>query len=571
MEFRDYLGVLRARWLAIVLCAVLAGGIAYWWSDSQPRVYRASAEVLVTPVGNVTADGQSVNVDQRMSVYTELATSDQVAAAVVKMDGMNGTADQLQGRVSVSGSAETAIMKFTASGRTPESAQELVNAWIDATFQVVSDIERSSLGISNPARAVINVMVLQQARLPVVPASPAIKQNTAIGVLIGLVIGLAYAFTRAALDRRLRSRNDVELQFGVPVVGTVPWDGAVAKRGPLNAVPAFAFTEAMRQLRTNLQFMDVDHPPRVLVITSPVPGDGKSTMSIMLAAAIAESGRDVVLVDADLRRPTLAKALGITCEAGLTSVLANQASISEVIQPVGDSGRFSVITAGVIPPNPSELVGSDTMRALLYSFPEDTMVIVDSPPLVPVSDGAVLAARTDGALVVARSGATSSDMLEEALRILERVQGRALGVILDGVAPVGPRVKHYGYSYGNAATPGLSTLTAPIAAEATLSEGGVAAATSPPEAVLSVGDDLNGLVGSDDELAYGPAPDGDDLATEHAGEDDAPDPADAAPEELLGGDGGGPGGDAVEVAVGGSGVEDGDSMRLAHLGRLFRS
>ncbi|SEJ40847.1 polysaccharide biosynthesis tyrosine autokinase [Demequina mangrovi] len=560
MEFRDYLDVLRSRWLSIAVCTLVVGAVAYLWSDMQPRVYSTSAEALVTPAGSLDEVGDAATVESRMAVYTRLATSDQVAAVVAESIG--GDADALRSRISVSGSTETAIMLFTGTGSAPESAQELVNAWMDATFLVVSDVERTSRGISNPERTVINVMVLQQARLPSVPASPAIKQNTAVGLMLGLALGVAYAFVRATLDRRLRSRNDVEIQFGVPVVGTVPWDGAIAKKGPLGAVPGFAFTEAMRQLRTNLQFMNVDHPPRVLVVTSPVPGDGKSTMAVMLAAAIAESGRDVVLVDADLRRPTLAKALGVSPEAGLTSVLASQASIEEVTQQVGDSGRFSVVTAGVIPPNPSELVGSDTMRSLLYSFPEDTMVIVDSPPLVPVSDAAVLAARTDGALVVARAGATSADMLEEALRILDRVQGRALGVILDGVAPVGPRVKHYGY--GNT-SPGLSSLGgAPAQHDEDDSwEHDEALRKVFPEDVLHRADDVPVLAERDDELVFGQAPEGAEKGPGGHESIDETHSEERPPGEISFGHSV----DAVEVAVSGrSAVRD-----TMHLRRLFRT
>ncbi|WP_062516256.1 polysaccharide biosynthesis tyrosine autokinase [Demequina gelatinilytica] len=441
MEFRDYLVVLRSRWISITLCTLLVGVLAYAWTSTQPRVYSSSGEVLVT----IPVSGDAIAADNytrtRVASYVAIAESDQVAQYASEQEGVTGTPGSLLARVNVSNPSDTALLRFSAKGPTPESAKRLVEVWIDGTTEAINVIEAQA---RNTSQELVTVTSLTAPRLPVFPTSPQVKQTVAVGLFLGFILGVALAFVRASLDRRVRTRDDVERKFGVPVVGQLPWDGALAKSGPADSAPGYLLTEAVRQLRTNLQFMNVDNPPRVLVVTSPVPGDGKSTVSLMLAEAIAESGRPVVLVDADLRRPTLAKVLGLDADVGLTSVLANQATLDEVVQKAGSSGRLSVLAAGIIPPNPSELVGSDAMRNLLYSFPEDVMVLVDTPPLVPVTDAAVLAARTDGALVVARSGKTTVDMLDEALRILERVQGRALGVILDGATAGGPRVKQYG-------------------------------------------------------------------------------------------------------------------------------
>ncbi|GAA5520061.1 iron-sulfur cluster carrier protein [Demequina sediminis] len=314
--------------------------------------------------------------------------------------------------------------------------------------QVVAELESGTgTGAEDGAESVVALQTLDSANTPGAPFAPNEKQAAAIGLLAGFAIGVALAFTRATLDRRLRSAEDVEREFDIPVVGALPFDESVAKMGPVRATSDFAMKEAVRQLRTNLMFLDVDNPPRVIVVTSSLPGDGKSTVSYKLAEAIAESGTNVVLIDADLRRPTLATNLGLPDGAGLTDVLVGRVRAEEVLQPYGPTDNLYVMAAGVIPPNPSELLGSGAMRTLLYSFPEDAIVLVDTPPLIPVTDAAILTARTDGAVVVARAGRTTIDVLDKALQAFDRVNGRALGVILDAVPRKGAHKDKYAYAY----------------------------------------------------------------------------------------------------------------------------
>ncbi|WP_062530217.1 polysaccharide biosynthesis tyrosine autokinase [Demequina rhizosphaerae] len=458
MELRDYVAIMRARWLSIAIITLLVGGAAFGWTMLQPKVYTASSSVIVTP-GTAWANGNGLIAEDyartRIASYAVVAKSDQVAQYAAEQEGVSGSPYGLVSRISVSNPSDTALLRFTATGPTAESARRLAEVWVEGTTIAINEIEKTAQNNN----AAVTVTTLEAPRLPLLPSSPRIKQAVAVGLMLGLVLGVAYAFVRASLDRRVRTREDVERSVSTPVVGMLPWDGAIAKRGPARAAPDFAMTEAVRQLRTNLQFMDVDHPPRVFVVTSPMPGDGKSTTSIMLAEAIAESGTPVVLVDADLRRPTIASNMGLVSAAGLTSVLAGRAEVADVVQCAGPSGRLSVLTSGPIPPNPSELVGSDAMQSLLYSFPADTIVLVDSPPLLPVTDASVLAARTDGALVVIRAGSATVDTLGEALANLERVRGRALGVILNGVAS---SARKLGYGYGYTAHRGEGSLPAMI-------------------------------------------------------------------------------------------------------------
>jgi capsular exopolysaccharide synthesis family protein len=253
----------------------------------------------------------------------------------------------------------------------------------------------------------------------------------------------------------------VEKQFGVTVVGAIPAAsdldhlpgkpaGIAVQQRSQRLRPSEA-AEAFRKLRTNLQFMDVDNPPRIIVMTSPQQGDGKSTIAANLAAALAVSGERVTLLDGDLRRPNVAESFGLVEGAGLTDVLVGRAEVDDVAQYHPDYPNLRVLAAGGTPPNPSELLGSQTMRKLLKALAEDTIVIIDAPPLLPVTDAAVLTAVADGAFVVISSGKTLDSELGAALGHLEAVRGKALGVIFNRVARRDSSSGYYGGYYQSTA------------------------------------------------------------------------------------------------------------------------
>ena len=194
-------------------------------------------------------------------------------------------------------------------------------------------------------------------------------------------------------------------------------------------------------------FMDVDNPPRTIVVTSPRPGDGKSTIAANLAAAIAVGGQRVVLIDADLRRPTIAESLGLVEGVGLTDVLVGRLELDEALQRTAEHENLQVLAAGRIPPNPSELLGSRAMRTLVAKLAETSFVVLDAPPVLPVTDAAVVTANADGALVVITSGQTLDTELGDTLSHLAAVNGRALGVILNKTPRKGAGSAYYGDYY----------------------------------------------------------------------------------------------------------------------------
>jgi receptor protein-tyrosine kinase len=262
------------------------------------------------------------------------------------------------------------------------------------------------------------------------------------------MLGIGFAFLRESLDNTVKDKDALEEITGVGLVGSIPLD---KERG--NA-PAVSFdgdnsviAEAFRKLRTNLQFLAVDNPPRVIVVTSSMPHEGKTTTSINLALALAEADYNVALVDGDMRRPMLDKILNVVGSVGFSTVLSGRADLEQVLQKTQYPG-LTVVTSGAVPPNPSELLGSLVAQKVLSELRTSfDYVIVDSSPLLAVTDSAVLAANSDGALIVARFGHTKCEQLAHAIGSLEDVGAPLLGAVFNMTPTRGSAAYSYNYGY----------------------------------------------------------------------------------------------------------------------------
>ncbi|MFE1665375.1 polysaccharide biosynthesis tyrosine autokinase [Microbacterium sp. P02] len=454
MELRDYLRILRAHWMGIVVFTILGVAVAFGWTALQPRVYSASASgyVVATGTGTETDSGASLVGDQlarnKVTSYLDIGTWREVAEYAIADLGLDVSPEQLVGQVDVTNPNDTVVIHVAADAASPEAARDLAEAWIDGMVTAIDDIE----GDGTAGSAAVTLIPGDSARLPTAPSSPNVRLSLALGALVGLAMGMGYAVVRNVLDRRIRNARDIERETGVSVVGTLPLDKEFTTGRKVLSfseadVSSLAVAEAMRELRTNLQFMDVDNPPRAIVVTSPLPGDGKSTVAGNLARSLAAAGQQVVLIDADLRRPMVSKIFDLPDGAGLTDVLAARAEISDVVHTADSARNLVVLPAGRIPPNPSELLGSQRMRELVHTLSAEALVIIDSPPLLPVTDAAVLATGADGALVVTSAGRTTFDMLNHALLNLEKAHARPLGVVLNKVTRRGGDAGYYGYQY----------------------------------------------------------------------------------------------------------------------------
>jgi capsular exopolysaccharide synthesis family protein len=470
MELRDYLRGLRRHWIAILLMTLVGAGAGYGWTLLQTPVYVAGASGVVSSTGaedlGTSTLGDSL-ARQKVPTYLEIAGWRSVAEYAIDELGLQTTPEQLVTRIEVSNPPDTTFIKVNAQGPTPQDARALAEAWIDAMKNQIDEIE----GTGSPGSAPVTILPGDEASLPSSPSFPDVQTAVIVGGILGLGFGIAFAMIRTVSDRRIRTAEEVEERTGVAVVGTIPivpglddvtrlidpsTSGSTGKNG------TFAVSEALRALRTNLQFMDVDHPPKTIVVTSPLPGDGKSTVACNLALTLAAAGTTVVLVDGDLRRSMVAKTMGLPGGAGLSDVLAGRAALAEVLQRTPNSNNLLVLAAGSVPPNPSEVLGSERMHTLIADLTKHATVIIDAPPLLPVTDGAVLTHQADGALVVVTLRKTTYDLLDKALDTLRKARGRPLGIVLNRAPLRGADAAAYSYEYRRGYTPATSEPAADV-------------------------------------------------------------------------------------------------------------
>jgi capsular exopolysaccharide synthesis family protein len=283
------------------------------------------------------------------------------------------------------------------------------------------------------------------------PISPQIPRDVSLAAVVGLMAGGGLAFLIEMLDDTIKSPEDVTKHLGLPVLGSILH--VDEEEGPVTLTqPRSPVSEAFRSLRTNIQFSSVDYPLRTLLVTSPSPMDGKTTVSINLSIAMAQNGFRTITVDADFRRPKLHKALGLSNRFGFSNYFVQSPhDIYKGLQNPTDMDNFHVMTTGSLPPNPSELFGSERMVNILSWFEEYAdVVLIDSPPLLPVTDAAVLAPRVDGVILVVKPGVTKLNACKHAVDQLRKVGSNIIGIVLNDIPEKGARSYYYyrnGYYY----------------------------------------------------------------------------------------------------------------------------
>ncbi|MDV8147008.1 polysaccharide biosynthesis tyrosine autokinase [Arthrobacter sp. B10-11] len=474
LDLADYLRVVRVYWKAIVAFTLLATLTAFGWTVLQPKIYSSdSSGIVVTPGSDnvsLSLAGDSL-AKAKVKNYESVAKSRLVADRVIANLGLQTTADALLGTISVKVPLDTAEIRVTAQSPDPATAQRVADAWVNGLAAQVEAIETATpdAGTSPDAAtapvataSAVRILPLGKAVLPTSPVSPNVKLTLALGALIGLALGVAYALVRRHLDRRIRNAAEIERLFEVPVIGTLPVDHRLDEKSTILDAGAGsgaqlhdaggAMAEALRELRTNLSFLDVDQPPRIIVVTSSLQAEGKSTVTANLAVTMAAAGENVVVVDGDLRRPTLVDVFNLVPGVGVTDVLTGTAELEDVLQPWGALPNLSVLGSGRIPPNPSELLGSKAMRNMLNALAENATVLIDAPPLLPVTDAAVLSRAADGAILVIRTGKTTQEQLGQSLGNLDKVKGRILGAVLNYVPTKGTDAYSYYGTYTSAPT-----------------------------------------------------------------------------------------------------------------------
>lgn len=446
VEFREALTALRAAWWMPLVGALLGGLVGFGLSLAQTPVYSSTTQLFAstTDSGSTSAFVEANRFSQeRLASYAQLLTGPRLAERVVDGLSLDMTPRELAEKVEATPVADTVLIDVTVTDPDPETAQ-LIATTVGAEFRtLVREFESVGAGDAVP----VEVFVAADAELPTTPTSPKTIRNTAMALTLGLLAGSGAAIARTRLDRSVKDPELAADLAGAPVIGTVAADRSVQQRPVVQAGSMVRTAEDFRRIRTNLQFLSVDEPPTVIMISSALPDEGKTTLAANLALTLVDAGKRVTLLEADLRRPKLTRYLGLVSGAGLTNILAGTADVDDVLQPYGD-GRLTVIAAGPTPPNPGELLASSHMSALVGKLrTQSDFVLLDAPPLLPVADSAGLAVHTDGALLAVRYGKTRTDQLEQAATSLERVGSKVLGVVLNFVPPRADVAAAYGYGH----------------------------------------------------------------------------------------------------------------------------
>jgi capsular exopolysaccharide synthesis family protein len=493
------LGTLRRGIPVILLCLVLAAGVAYGYSHHQEKKYTATASLVF--VNNQQAQqvaGLAVasanNQQAQQSTNVKLVQLGDMAAVTARRLGQGLTKNEVSEALSVSPQGESNIVSVDATAASPTLAAAIANTYVHqfvkeqqtsnhayyasalalvrkqlvplsprqklSTAGVALEDRAQSLGVLAELQSG-NVQVAQAATAPLSPSSPRTSRNTILGALLGLLIGVGLAFLLERLDRRIREPKDLEAVYGLPLLGVVPESSALSRSGRDEGDAGVALpsgeAEAFHLIRAHMRYFNVDRELHTLMVVSAGPGDGKTTIARHLAAAAARVGSRVLLLEADLRRPTIARQLGLTAGRGVSDVLIGSVSLADAIHTIRlvvpssdrpDGHSFDVLVAGATPPpNPGELIESHAMEALLERAKSIyDLVVIDTPPLTAVSDAFPLLKKVDGVIVVGRVGRNRRDVAERLHETLTGAGAPLLGVIANGFKS--GRRGGYGYGYG---------------------------------------------------------------------------------------------------------------------------
>lgn len=445
MELTDYLRVARLNWVLITACSLLGALAAAIFSFSVTPVYTSQTRLFaaIQNSGSVAELQQGNSFTQaRVQSYAETATTPLVLQPVIDSLGLSQSPSELAESIEASTDVNTVLLTITASDSSPVQAAAIAQAVADSLVTTIVSLETTTEDGTSP----VKLSVVTPATAATAPSSPDARVNIALGLIVGVIGGVGVALLRTTLDTRVRGEIDLRRVSDAPVLGGITFDSDATKKPLLTQTHMQSpRAESFRQIRTNLQFAHVSHESKAMLITSSLPGEGKSTTATNLAIAIAQAGQSVVLVDADLRRPRVDEYLGLERNAGLTTALIGRADVEDLLQPWGADDLY-VLTAGQIPPNPSELLGSEPMKHLITSLEAKfDAVIIDAPPLLPVTDAAVLAQQVGGVVLVVGSSRVKLRDVQKSINNLALVDADLLGIVINLLPDKGPDA--YSYSY----------------------------------------------------------------------------------------------------------------------------
>jgi succinoglycan biosynthesis transport protein ExoP len=506
-DLREYIRVLRARKFEVGVVAVLLVAATMFLSFRQTPVYEGQAKVLVKPiqgVGGTIAISQAPNLDTERELILSQAVAEQVRNDIDTDTPVNTLL--LHARVQVVTDTEVLLVKYddpdpaTAAKLANafavayvtfrskqaqdqfDSASEAVQSRIDSIQTNLSDLRQrieattdpalkdslqsqrdtyvAELGVleqrlldlrSNASVAGSSAEIVQQSDVPTSPVSPNKVRNGALALFAGLALGVGFAFLRERLDDRVKSRQELERRLGAPVLAAVPRIAGWRNREDVQLImrtdPRSPVSEAYRTLGTNIQYLASQQPLKVLMVTSSIGGDGKSTTSANLGVVLAQAGKRVILISADLRRPRVHFFFGVRNDAGLSNILADAMTLAQVAKDPGVV-NLRIVSGGPIPQDPAALLGSRRAADFIQSVREvSDFVIIDTPPVLAVADASILAPLVDGTIFVMNAERSSRSALIQARDQLDNAGANIVGAVYNNFDP--GKTSSYPYSYHN--------------------------------------------------------------------------------------------------------------------------
>lgn len=511
LDLRAFLRILRRRLWVLILVPVIVTGASLAATSVKTPKYRSSAELLIgrtqaetifNPLGANFTDPSRLLANQIRVLRSDEVTrraSDKLGFAaeigakasstedVITLSAVDVDAERAADIVNAYAGAYLDYRRSSGESENQTAQAELrrqigaADARIDLLDQeltraVAARREQVRLSQSDERQTLLAQLVdqrsqlsqleaaanverggaqlLSPAKVPGVAFDPNIKRSGVLALVLGMMLGVALTLLLDYLDNRVRGEEDLRRVSGnLAVVGLVPtlpgWRNRKATHVISVEEPTSSVAEAYRALRTSIQFLGLDRALRTLQITSPVSGEGKTTTVVNLAVALARAGQRVVLVDCDLRRPRVHQFLGLDPAIGFTSVLLGDATLSDALQVVPDIDGLRVLPAGPVPPNPSELLsGRRTIEILATLQADADVVLIDSPPVLPVSDATALSTRVDGTLMVVNANSTTRKQLVRSLELLRQVEAVVVGIVLNRASSKRWGYDAYGYRYG---------------------------------------------------------------------------------------------------------------------------
>ena len=490
-------------WL-IILAGVVAGAAAYLVSIRTTPIYQSSTRLLVSDppaVSNVNYGGM-VSSQNMTSTYAQMLVDDPVLQGVITQLNLHTTTGALKGSITVDIVPNTQLLVVNASDPNPAQAAKIANAMasvftgrilqlqsdryaasLDGLQKQITDMDQQITATNNTITAssdpatllqlqarltqyrsiyaslVTNyeqvrlaeeqtstsVVVSQPAAVSTVPVSPKTSRNTLLAVVTGMLLAAGGVVAIDMLDDTVKNPEEIRRKFNLPILGMIAWHEQLHEKPIVLAEPRSPTAEAFRSLRTNITFASVDTPLRRIMITSPTPQDGKTTISANLAVVLAQGEKKVILLDADLRRPYIHHKFGLFNRFGLTNLFVDSLNGFESVTQFNSVANLGLITTGPLPPNPAELLSSIKMTHILDLLNKEyDLVLVDTPPLLSVTDASALAPAMDGVIMVVKPGVTKISALQQSLEQLRAVGAHVLGVVLN---EVNPSSRKYGYYY----------------------------------------------------------------------------------------------------------------------------